>query len=419
MIVPKRSMCEIGFSVRRPARSAVSSPRRSATTPCMTSCAMIANMTCGATIQIVAMVPLRSSDSVRTFRRARASRARMKRAMHLAQVALREMSVNLRGRDVAVPEHLLHGAEIGTALEQMRRKTMAQRMRTDPRESRIIGGPSFERLEKSLAGHRAAEPRDEYGGYTARNFLFSVIVDNRRIENLVAAIEVGLQRANRGTAHRHHPLLAALAKHDDRARREVHLIQLQTYQLGDPQAASVGHFEHRALAKSASIVGVDRGDEVLDVAGRQSPRQFARMRSEFHSGRGIALEDFLVHQLARETTQACEMPSLRTDGKSLVRERFEVRGQRSGVELCGLEAGITAPCLEEAEVVRIRLHRMPAEAALDGLARQMPIDQIVPVGGAHAAAPVRGFCSTFSSNPARSSRIRSRSSIFRPSRSLT
>src|SRR5271156_5409934 len=164
MIVPKRSMCEIGFSVRRPARSAVSSPRRSATTPCITSCAMIANMIGGATIQMVAMVPLRSSKSVRTFRRARASRARMKRAMHLAQVALREMRVNLRGRDVAVTEHLLHGAEVCAAFEQMRGEAMPQCMRADPRESRIVGGPSFERLEKSLPRHRASEPRDENRG---------------------------------------------------------------------------------------------------------------------------------------------------------------------------------------------------------------------------------------------------------------
>src|SRR5258708_32569419 len=143
MIVPKRSMCEIGFSVRRPARRAVSSPRRSATTPCITSCAMIANMIGGATIQIVARVPLRSFKSVRTFRRARASRARMKRAMHLAQVALREMSVNLGGRDIAVTEHLLHGAQVRAAFEQMRREAMPQRMRADPRETRIVGGPSF------------------------------------------------------------------------------------------------------------------------------------------------------------------------------------------------------------------------------------------------------------------------------------
>ena len=106
-----------------------------------------------------------------------------------------------------------------------------------------------------------------------------MIVVNRRIENLVAAIEVRLQRANRGAAHRHHPLLAALAEHDDGAGREIHLIQLQTDQLGDAQTASVGHLEHRAIAQSSRIVRIDRGDEVLNVAGRERARQFARMRS--------------------------------------------------------------------------------------------------------------------------------------------
>src|SRR5260370_33983229 len=155
MIVPNRSMCEIGFSVRRPARRAVSSPRRSATTPCITSCAMIANMIGGATMQIVAMVPFRSPKSVGAFRRNSASRSRMKRAMDFAQVALREMRVNLRGRDVAVTEHLLHSTQVGAALEQMRREAMAQGVRAYPGESRIVGGPSLQRFEKSLARHRA------------------------------------------------------------------------------------------------------------------------------------------------------------------------------------------------------------------------------------------------------------------------
>src|SRR6266481_2662492 len=146
-------MCEIGFSVSRPARRAVSSPRRSATTPCMTSCAMIANMIGGATMQMVASVPLRSSKSGRTFVHTRAGGARMKRAMHLAQMALREMRVDLRGRDVAMTEHLLNGAQVGAAFEQMRREAMPQRVRADPRESRIAGGPSFECLEESLPGH--------------------------------------------------------------------------------------------------------------------------------------------------------------------------------------------------------------------------------------------------------------------------
>src|SRR5258707_8724675 len=225
MIVPKRSMCEIGFSVRRPARRAVSSPRRSATTPCITSCAMIANMIGGATIQMVAIVPFRSPKSVDAFCRARACRARMKRAMHLAQVALGEMRVNLCGRDVAVAEHLLHGAQVRATFQQMRGEAMPQRMRADPCESRIVGGPSLERFEKSLPGHCATEPRDENRRDASRDFLLATLVVGHGIQNFVAAFQVGLQCANRGATHRDHPLLAALAEYDDRAGREIHLMQ--------------------------------------------------------------------------------------------------------------------------------------------------------------------------------------------------
>jgi hypothetical protein len=37
------------------------------------------------------------------------------------------------------------------------------------------------------------------------------------------------------------------------------------------------------------------------------------------------------------------MAALRTDGEALVGEGFEVRGQRGGVELRGLQAGIATP----------------------------------------------------------------------------
>ncbi len=176
------------------------------------------------------------------------------------------------------------------------------------------------------------------GTFFAPRFLVT-----RRIENLVAALEISLQRANRGAADRHHPLLAALAEHDDDAGREIHLMQLQSDQLRNAQPASVGHFEHRTIAQSASVVGVDRGDEIFDVARRERAREFARMRPQLHRRRRIALDDLLVDQLARQTAQAGEMAALRADRKALVRQRFEVCGQRRGVELRGLQARLAAP----------------------------------------------------------------------------
>src|SRR5208282_5460934 len=76
--------------------------------------------------------------------------------------------------------------------------------------ARIGGGPSFERLEKSLPGHRAAEPRNENRRDAPRDFFPAAPAVVGRIQNFIAPLEVGLQRANRGTTHRHHPLLTAL-----------------------------------------------------------------------------------------------------------------------------------------------------------------------------------------------------------------
>src|SRR3977135_3711785 len=111
MMVPNRSICERGINVSRPIRSAVSSPNRSATNPCITSCRMIAKIVGNAQIDTA----VRKSPTLFKWRLlggAGASGARMKGAMHFAQMAFREMRVDLRRRDVAVTEHLLHGTKI-------------------------------------------------------------------------------------------------------------------------------------------------------------------------------------------------------------------------------------------------------------------------------------------------------------------
>src|SRR6267142_4514977 len=238
MIVPKRSICESGLSVSRPIRSAVSSPNRSATKPCITSCRMIAKIVGNAQIEML----VRKSPAL--FKRrflggAGARGARMKGAMHLAQMAFREMRIDLCRRDIAMTEHLLHRAKICAALEQMRREAMAQRVRTHPREAWIVRRPSFQGLEKSLPGHRASEPRDEHSGDPARKFLSRALAVVRRIQNIVAAREPRFQCSNRRAAHRNHPFLSALAEHDHDARVEIHLMQLQADQFRHAKSAAV------------------------------------------------------------------------------------------------------------------------------------------------------------------------------------
>jgi hypothetical protein len=80
------------------------------------------------------------------------------------------------------------------------------------------------------------------------------------------------------------------------------------------------------------------------------------MRPQFYCRRRIALDDLLIDQLARETAEAREMPALRADRKSAIRERFEVSGQCARVELCRGKLMLAAPRLKDPEIVRVRLH---------------------------------------------------------------
>src|SRR5260370_33249423 len=81
----------------------------------------------------------------------------MERAMDLAQMATREMRINLGGRDVAMAEHLLHRAQDRAALQQMGRVAMPQRVRAHPTQTSIALGPSLALLAESLARHCMAQ----------------------------------------------------------------------------------------------------------------------------------------------------------------------------------------------------------------------------------------------------------------------
>ena len=53
----------------------------------------------------------------------------MKLFMHVAQVFVRHVGVYLRGADVSVAEHGLHGAYVCAVTQQVRREHMAQHVR--------------------------------------------------------------------------------------------------------------------------------------------------------------------------------------------------------------------------------------------------------------------------------------------------
>ena len=61
----------------------------------------------------------------------RTARVRVRLEVQLAPPAIGYVRVELGRREIGVPEHLLHGAEVGAALEQVRRERVAQEVRVD------------------------------------------------------------------------------------------------------------------------------------------------------------------------------------------------------------------------------------------------------------------------------------------------
>ena len=58
--------------------------------------------------------------------------ARVRARVHVAEQALADVEVDRGTRDILVTEELLNRAQIGPALEQMRRVRVAKLVRTDP-----------------------------------------------------------------------------------------------------------------------------------------------------------------------------------------------------------------------------------------------------------------------------------------------
>ena len=80
--------------------------------------------------------------------------ARMRRVVHLREVAEVELGVDLRRRDVGVAEQLLHGAQVAARLQQVRRERVAQHVRMDVRRQPAAIARAFSRERTWLAVSR-------------------------------------------------------------------------------------------------------------------------------------------------------------------------------------------------------------------------------------------------------------------------
>ena len=163
---------------------------------------------------------------------------RVRPEVRLAAVAVGDVRVPLRRRDVGVAEHLLDAAQVGAALEQVGGERVAQevRMHAAGLEARAVG--ELAQDEKGAgAGQRAAAGVEEEIGPVAP-------VEMRATERHVAA-----ERLGRRPAERDEPLLVALPDDAHDPGLEVDRRLAQADGLGDPQPRAVEELDEGAVAQ--------------------------------------------------------------------------------------------------------------------------------------------------------------------------
>ena len=77
------------------------------------------------------------------------------------EVLLDELGIDLRGRNIAVTEHLLNGAEVCAVFKQVRREAVAQGVRRDILIDLRFFLIELDDLPEALAGHAVAVEVDK------------------------------------------------------------------------------------------------------------------------------------------------------------------------------------------------------------------------------------------------------------------
>ena len=137
-----------------------------------------------------------------------APRVRVRVEVRLAPAPVRDVRVELGRAEVGVAEHLLDAAQVGAALEQVRRERVAEQVRVDALRVEAGGrGEPAQDQERARPRERAALRVQEQLGPVAA------------VEVRPAAGEVAPQRLGGLAAERDDALLAALADRRARAGR--------------------------------------------------------------------------------------------------------------------------------------------------------------------------------------------------------
>jgi hypothetical protein len=162
------------------------------------------------------------------------------------------MRVPLGRGHIAVAKEFLHDAQIGSAIEQVGREGVSQRVRVRRR------GASFVDYAPNVA---SADPSA------------SPIQKDRRPrplpDDFLANRDPGPHRLDRRLRHRNPTFLASLAPHRDDSATQIDSVEIEVAEFAHAKAASVQDFEHGVVA-----VPAPRWRAFVDLIGFEKSLKF-------------------------------------------------------------------------------------------------------------------------------------------------
>src|SRR4051794_7756995 len=280
--------------------------------------------------------------------------ARMGAIVDPPQALAVDVAVHLRGRERRVPEQLLDDAQIGSALQQVRRErvTEAMRVRNQAPQRRRIEPPAAHGHEQRAlaAAHELGPPVPQVLRDPPRRLLAE------RDDAVLGALPL---------AHVHELLL------------EVDVGDVERHRLGASQPRRVDELHQRAVAqRERAVAARELLEQIVDVARlRRLGQAAAAARREWRVGHATRPE-----REPEQRAKRCELARDRrrrelSAGSSPAELRYPV-GEDAHVDR--FDVAVAVPCGEFAQVVAVRA----ARPVRDSRGRQEAVD-----GGVDRHAP--------------------------------
>ena len=194
-------------------------------------------------------------------------------------------------------EQHLHHAQVGTVVEQVRGKGVAQGVRRQRRQHAGRARMLLHQVPEGLARHGAAAR-----GHEQR--VARLALENGRARLAQVAHQPGV----RLLAERHQAFLAALAARAQGALGETDVHRLEVDQFAHSQAAGVHEFEHGTVAQPERRVGVGRGEQRLDLRLAQRRGHAHGLLGRQQLERRVGAEAVFAHGPAEVALEHGEAP---------------------------------------------------------------------------------------------------------------